>query len=387
MRLTVASALFVWLCISNMGTAFAHKPSDAFMRVDFDNKISLQLSVALKDLDVVIENLDENQDRHLTYAEFKAATAEINALVQKEVGAFCGAKPLNLQWRTDDSAESSALEKRNDGAYVRLKAELTCDVSQAIQLQYRLFEDIDTSHRLLITNTLNSVEALQVGAPSEKLWLIRGAPSLAESSSQSSFKSSSMATLLTFVIEGFVHLAKGWDHLAFILVLVLPFTLWKISSLTMELDWLNLKKLLFVISAFTVGHCLTLVLVTLDIVNVTGQWVEPAIALTVVLSAALNLMPDLKVSRTYLPLVFGTIHGLGFSSVLSELEISAGSRLMALIGFNLGIEFGQVAFVAIWLLAQFWLIKWAGYQRWVLVGGSTLLMLSATFLVIVRAAS
>jgi HupE / UreJ protein len=369
---------------------YAHKPSDAFLRVDSTDlstskNIHLQLSLALKDLDAAIENLDDNQDRQLTFAEFKSAIPAIKELVQKDVTFHCGNSPSKLNWRTDDSLASSALEKRNDGTYVRLKAELNCAVANSLQLQYRLFENIDTSHRLLVTNTIGSSEVLQVGAPSETPILLKGTrESTGAFSNAEKTTGSAMATLFAFIAEGFTHLAIGWDHLAFILVLVLPFTLWRANLEALNIDWSSIKKLLFVISAFTAGHCLTLVLVTLQIVTVTGQWVEPTIALTIAITAALNLMPEVKAPRLWLPLVFGTIHGLGFSSVLGELDVSTDSRLAALIGFNLGIELGQVAFVAIWAALQYWLIRWKGYSRWIMNGGSSALMVAAVVLVIVR---
>jgi hypothetical protein len=382
--------LLVGFCSFFVSSAYAHKPSDAFLRIDIaevsePKKIQLQLSLALKDLDAAIESLDESQDRQLTFSEFKSAAGEIKALIQKEVTFFCGDNPSKLSWRFDDSSALSALEKRNDGTYVRLKAEFQCATTHTLQLQYRLFENIDTSHRVLITNTLGISEVLQVGAPSENRLLLKdnadqkGVASYAEEA-----KGSALSTFSSFVAEGFIHLAIGWDHLAFILVLVLPFTLWRANNDSLQIEWTSVKKLLFVISAFTVGHCLTLILVTLNIVTVTGQWVEPTIALTIAVTAALNLMPEVKASRLWIPLVFGTIHGLGFSTVLSELEISAGSQLAALIGFNVGIELGQVAFVAVWAVLQYWLIRWKGYSRWIMNGGSSALMFAAVVLVIVR---
>jgi HupE / UreJ protein len=376
------NSFFIGLLLFFVGSVSAHKPSDAFMTVE---PLSIRLSVALKDLDAAIETIDENEDRKLTFAEFKAATSSIEALIQKEVSLRCGVSPLNLRWRIDESSQSSALEKRNDGTYVRLTSGASCHKNEPIQLQYRLFETIDTSHRLLITNQLGAADALQVTAPSEKFVQLRSdSAALIGAAASTKTELSIVATLLNFVIEGFTHLAIGWDHLAFILVLVLPFTLWRMSKKAYTLDWICFKRLIFVVSAFTVGHCITLVLVTLNLVQITGQWVEPTIALTIVISAALNLMPDIKAPRLLLALAFGTIHGLGFSSVLSELDISAGSRLAALVGFNIGIELGQIVFVMLWALAQYWLIRWNGYRRWVLMLGSTVLMLGAVVLVIFR---
>jgi HupE / UreJ protein len=387
--MNIACRLILNLCffVSSIGIAQAHKPSDAFMAVE---AVSVRLSLALKDIDAAIESFDQNLDRQLTYAEFKSAVPAIEILVKKDISLYCGVDKLNPSWRVDESSGVSALEKRNDGVYVRLKADFSCFNNQTLQLRYRLFEDIDSSHRLLVSNLLGSVETLSAAAPSESLVLLRAsAGGMKSSSSESTLKtdSSAVSTLFNFITEGFAHLAVGWDHLAFILVLVLPFMLWKPSNQRYQLDWGACKRLLYVISAFTLGHCLTLVLVTINAITVTGQWVEPTIALTIVISAALNLMPEVKAPRVWIPLVFGTVHGLGFSGVLSEMEISADSRLFALIGFNMGIELGQIAFVALWAVAQYGLIRFKGYVRWVVMGGSTVLMLAAVMLTIVRAST
>ncbi len=387
MNMVYRFAFSLCIFVTVIGTAQAHKPSDAFMVFE---PSSVRLSLALKDIDAAIESLDENQDRQLTYAEFKLAIPAIEVLVKKDVTLYCGSNILNSGWRIDESTEASALEKRNDGTYVRLKADITCLNDQAMQLQYRLFEEIDTSHRLLVSNLLGSVETVSAASPSERLLILRGSGGAIKSSATDSKpdkNSSALSTLTNFIVEGFTHLAIGWDHLAFILVLVLPFMLWEKNGQKYQLDWAACKQLLCVVSAFTLGHCLTLVLVTLNVITITGQWVEPTIALTIVISAALNLMPEVKAPRVLMPLVFGTIHGLGFSSVLSELGISSGSRLMALVGFNLGIELGQIAFVVLWAIAQYGLIRFKGYMRWVVMGGSTVLMLAAVMLTIVRASA
>jgi hypothetical protein len=195
---------------------YAHKPSDAFLRIDSTDlstskNIHLQLSLALKDLDAAIENLDDNQDRQLTFAEFKSAIPAIKDLIQKDVTFYCGDSPSKLNWRIDDLSASSALEKRNDGTYVRLKAELNCAVANSLQLQYRLFENIDTSHRLLMTNTIGSSEVLQVAAPSQTPILLKGnTESIGVFSNAEKTKASAMATLFAFIAEGFTHLAIGW---------------------------------------------------------------------------------------------------------------------------------------------------------------------------------
>jgi hypothetical protein len=391
--------LFVLVMVVGAGlTAHAHKPSDAFLAIEPG---AITLSVALKDLDLVIESLDENQDRQITFGEFKAAQNEILAIVTKELSIQCDGAATALRWKLDrdkdrdrnNAQDSTALEKRNDGTYSRLKAPFDCPPSGVIQMQYRLFENVDSSHRLLITNTLSSVEVVSATSPSDKFVPLRANVTLANTAGSAERQAvprsaiNGATTFFSFLNQGFLHLMVGWDHLAFILVLVLPFTLWKLQASNTSLNWQMCRRLLLVVSAFTIGHSLTLLLATLNLVSVNANWVEPTIALTIAISAALNLMPEFKVRRLWIPLVFGTIHGLGFSSVLTEMNVSAASKFSALLGFNIGIELGQITFVGVWALLQYWLLRWQGYLRWIVMGGSAVLMMAAVALTIVRATS
>ena len=141
---------------------------------------------------------------------------------------------------------------------------------------------------------------------------------------------------------GIQHIAdlKGYDHILFIL------TLCAVYRLT---EW---RKLLILITAFTIGHSLTLVLATLNLVRIDGDLVEFLIPLTIFLTALANILMDKKkVSSTLhyvkyaAALFFGLIHGLGFSNYLRALLGGEKSMVLPLFSFNLGIEAGQVLIV------------------------------------------
>jgi hypothetical protein len=142
---------------------------------------------------------------------------------------------------------------------------------------------------------------------------------------------------------------KGYDHILFILTLCAVYTL---------SDW---KKVLILVTAFTIGHSLTLALATLDLVRIDGNLVEFLIPLTIFLTALANLFTRGLGSRTLhllkygAALFFGLIHGLGFSNYLRSLLGGEQSMVLPLFSFNLGIEAGQLMIVlAIMLLT--WLL-------------------------------
>jgi hypothetical protein len=100
-----------------------------------------------------------------------------------------------------------------------------------------------------------------------------------------------------------------------------------------------------VVTAFTLAHSITLSLAALDIVRLPSRLTESVIAASIVVAALNNVFPIVTESRARIAFGFGLLHGFGFASVLSEMGLPAGARLLSLLSFNLGIEVGQIAVV------------------------------------------
>lgn len=135
-----------------------------------------------------------------------------------------------------------------------------------------------------------------------------------------------------FTLQGIVHIAIGWDHLAFVLCLCLMF---------------RGARLLLLVTTFTLGHSLSLGLAFFDVVSVPMPPVEAIIALSIVIMAREALRVDERgFARPQLVVgSFGLLHGLGFASALGELGVGHAERWPALLFFNAGVELGQIAFV------------------------------------------
>ena len=125
-----------------------------------------------------------------------------------------------------------------------------------------------------------------------------------------------------------------------------------------------------VVTAFTAAHSITLTLATLGYVSLPSRWVESAIAASVVLAALNNVVPVFHGRRWMVAFGFGLIHGFGFASVLSDLGLPRDALALALVGFNLGVECGQLAIVALFLPLAFGLRRSWFYRRLVMAGGS-----------------
>jgi len=140
----------------------------------------------------------------------------------------------------------------------------------------------------------------------------------------------------SFFVMGIHHILSGYDHLLFLVGLLLPGG--------------GLLSLAKIITAFTVAHSVTLSLAVLQVVTLPDRLIEAVIGLSIAFVAAENLFLDPAVSRRWLvSFSFGLVHGFGFSSALRELNLPAHGLLASLFGFNIGVEVGQALVVAVCL--------------------------------------
>ena len=152
---------------------------------------------------------------------------------------------------------------------------------------------------------------------------------------------------LSFFFLGIHHIAIGWDHLAFLLGLVLLSPIW--------------RQLVKIITAFTVAHSLTLTLAAFGFVYVPGAWVEPAIAATVAYVGWLSLAGRKTAHGVGMAFGFGLIHGLGFAGAFAEAvgqSSLASDQLLDLLSFNVGIETFQLALIGLVIPTRAWLTRY-----------------------------
>ena len=179
-------------------------------------------------------------------------------------------------------------------------------------------------------------------------------------------------TFVGFLRYGFTHvLPEGLDHILFVLGLFLLSRSW--------------KPVLTQVTAFTLAHSLTLGLAAAGMIKISASIVEPIIALSIVAIALENIFhPEYTRWRLVIVLIFGSIHGLGFASGLAEKPIPQDSFLLALTGFNVGVEGAQLAVIALAYAATFWIKDEQEYRRWIVIPASALIALAGLFWAIQR---
>lgn len=161
-----------------------------------------------------------------------------------------------------------------------------------------------------------------------------------------------MQDFLLYLKLGWEHIISldALDHQLFVLVLIMAYSIG------------DFKKILILVTAFTIGHSLTLALSVLEILRVPGNWVEFLIPLTIVLTALDNLILRNKAKTLmrlnyYLALFFGLIHGMGFANTIRMTLAQEQSLFLPLLGFNIGLELGQILLVILFLLFSFVMVN------------------------------
>jgi len=178
-----------------------------------------------------------------------------------------------------------------------------------------------------------------------------------------------------FTWEGVWHIWIGIDHILFLVALLLPSVLVFRDGRWHPVPGFRdaLLNVLKVVTAFTVAHSVTLSLAALQIVTLPAKLVESVIAVSVLLAAANNIWPVVRDRAWLVAFGFGLIHGFGFANVLADLQLPTGTLAIALVSFNLGVELGQLAIVAVFFPIAFTIRDHALYQPVKLRLGSALI--------------
>jgi hydrogenase/urease accessory protein HupE len=176
----------------------------------------------------------------------------------------------------------------------------------------------------------------------------------------------------TLLWMGIRHILTGWDHLAFLIGLVIVGGRW--------------KSILAAVTAFTVAHSITLGLATTGVVIGRPIFVEPAIALSVLYIGVENLRGTSMEGRWKITLPFGLIHGFGFAGALRVLDLPKARVPLALFSFNLGVEIGQLAVLAVVLPVLWVLAKSAAWRKWGVRGVSAVVAAAGALWFVARLA-
>jgi hypothetical protein len=325
--------LLAWLGLSAgwVAETHAHAVSTSFLEAQTgaEGSVALRWDLSVHDL-VWSVFIDADYDGQATWQEILDARAAIDGAVLSQLQVSRGDAPCALR------VEDLALAQRAEQNYLSLALRAECPRAGRLQIGGPLFMTGDSSQRVLLSVSHGGEPFTGVLSGTSPTWL-------------EPEQGSSWASFVRFVGEGVWHVLIGYDHIAFILLLLLPSVLrpvegrWRGASGAGQVT----RDIVTIVTGFTIAHSVTLALAATGTVVLPSKPIEIAIAASIAVAALVNLLPRLASLRLPLALGFGLVHGFGFANVLGELDRGGSSLLPLLGGFNIGVELAQLAIVAL----------------------------------------
>jgi hypothetical protein len=304
------ATILVWLAPA---PGAAHPANVARARIAIeDRSVEIALSANLLELDLVL-TLDRDLDGQVTAGELEARRADVTDYLRGKVGVSAAGRALPMELAALGTGRSS------DGRAVA-EATLVFRSEHALRdlaLRCEPLTELGADHTTLARIDDQNQSREFVFRPGV---IYRQAPG-------------ALAQALEFLKLGVVHIVVGYDHVAFLLGLLLTGG--------------SLLTIVKIVTAFTAAHSVTLSLAALHVVTLHPVVVEAGIALSIVYVAAENLFTARRHGRWLVSFVFGLVHGFGFAAVLEELALPSSALAASLVTFNLGVELAQVAIVAL----------------------------------------
>ena len=348
-----SATLFSATCVE------AHTQSYGFLRATtHDDRVSGQLELAVRDLDLVYA-LDADGDGNVTWGELRKRESELASLVLQKISIGPAKAPCDLV------PGAIAIDSRGGESYVIFPFTGACEVlGSQVRVGYDLMFGSDAQHRGLVDLRNGDIGRSTVMTPETRVAVLD-----LESDNR-------LDVIRSFISHGAHHIWSGYDHMLFLVTLLLPAVVMRSGNAWRPVEtlggafWATTR----IVTAFTLAHSITLSVAAFGIVELPSRLVESVIAASVAVAAINNLFPVVSRRAWIVVFVFGLMHGFGFASVLADLGLPPARKFVALFAFNVGVELGQLAVVAGLLPALFLIRRSATYTRVALPAGSMVIV-------------
>ncbi|MRH99221.1 hypothetical protein GH721_01635 [Kriegella sp. EG-1] len=376
----------------------AHAPNQSYIYLQVYNKEGIygRFEVNYVDINKI---LGTNFDKKATYEEYEPYLVKLQEYLFSKT-SFNSKNGIHNIFFTDALKDDVGL-----GSFLRInfKLENTINVPDEIDVSYSGVFEKDDTHRgfLLIeynwkAGVINNEARISLSfTPDDTNETL----SLTDTSVWKGF--------VAMIQQGVWHIWIGLDHILFLLALILPSVVrrWSDPRITnkkkvdyvikksgiITWDWFPVERfkpaflyIVKVVTFFTLAHTITLSLASLEIINLPSRFVESVIALSIGLAAYHNIRPIFKGKDWVIAFVFGLFHGFGFASVLADLGLTSEYLTFSLLGFNLGVEIGQLVIILLIFPVLYFLRRLKVYPK-ILVYGSIVLIIISLYWFIERA--
>ena len=344
--------------------------------------------------------LDSNHNGIISWRELKAKKTVIEAFVLKHISIMIDQQACHI------TILDFQVYRRVHQSYIKLPILLDCPLpKQDVTLKYNLFFDVDKDQKLFVKTSQSEAKPRIMSAREQEIDLPMKKGSLWDA-------------FVEFLVEGIWHIWMGFDHILFLLMLLIPsvytyhdkqlgvlikpthsLRLRRKTAVESFISGFNqntqliprktfaavFKEILKITTAFTLAHSITLALSVTEVLTLPPNFVEVAIALSVLFTAINNIYLFTRTKTWIIAFAFGLIHGFGFANVLHELLNKKEDFVGMLLGFNLGVEIGQMVIVIALLPLLYFVRKTHFYRKAIMIGFSTLTAIIASIWAIERA--
>ncbi len=306
-------------------TLHAHQLKENYLQVDLNDTthlvdVNLEVETRLLERN---SSIDDNQNGIISYKELRNHKSYLLSYVKDHFKLFYEDKPLSI----DDA--KIEFHRYQSQTYMSVNKSFKDIGLDGLRLDYDMFFKIEPTNKLIIHLDKNRGDAI-----------------LDNSNTSYAFSSGDMSQwkrFYIFLVEGIKHILDGTDHMLFIFMLLIPSAIYLRSSKNRQ----SLKKsiiiLLKIVTAFSIAHSLTLFISGMGWYKPNIALVESSIALSILVVALLNFFGQYKHVNYKIVFLFGLLHGFGFANVLEIAHVNNTiSFLIALFGFNVGVEIGQI---------------------------------------------
>ncbi|MCU6708649.1 HupE/UreJ family protein [Paenibacillus sp. J5C_2022] len=355
---TFLSLLMFVLLLGTSTPVLAHSESLGYSAITVKgNEINYELFLDKRDL---LPQFDANKDGEMDNEEVSSQKEGIATFLRKYLRIAVDSNPLTMELLSIEAVTRDAtrgvvfqLQFTADEAIEQFDMHYNLVYEDApfhksilsVQAGEFLYQDILENHRkdIQVTMPLSQIDASAQAGTGSVLW--------------------------KYFVIGIEHILIGYDHLLFLLALVL------IAP--------RFKDALKIVTAFTIAHSITLFLVASGRIHVIPSWVEALIALSICYVAVENLFVHKAKWRWIWTTVFGLIHGMGFAGALADIGLPEHNLIGSLVTFNLGVEAGQIMVLCLLLPSLIWLQRFPWYRKFML-STSCLIFLVALYWLIER---
>ena len=347
MRNRILRVISLLLLATAAWQAQSHEISSGYLTIESEGSSDITGELSLKPYDLAhVVAVDNDANGQLSWGEVMLAQNEIGSYVQSHLTLTRSNEACEL---TSGTPKLSVVSGEN---LITVPFTAACPPGESLTVGYSGIFDFDPTHKVLTTFS-------DTGMPTSIV--------LSQQSSTHEFTRNNTGFwdgVRSFVYEGIIHIWIGIDHILFLMALLLT-----VNLIRRQESWVGhptiapiLKETVYLVTAFTVAHSITLTITALGWIAPSSRWVEVGIAVSVLLTAMNNIWP--VVTRlTWITFAFGLLHGMGFASVFAELQSNSNSTLVTVASFNIGVEIGQLVIVLAVLPLLIAVRKWRWYPK------------------------